>query len=183
MSSTLRPSRPPLALTSSRQISMPSSEALPPPARLPVCAMLMPILIGGCWASTLEVSPSMATAIVPPRSVLRFIYPPDMSRFLVVYWMNKADITTKKRHVRFLTQSGHAPTGIVELGHREPRGAHLILRFGAVSPVNGTANPILMFASCACSKLMRDGKRRACANRRQQAAEGNRSGFDSLLDY
>ena len=69
----------------------------------------------------------------------------------------------KKRHVRFLTQSGHAPTGIVELGHREPRGAHLILRFGAVSPVNGTANPILMFASCACSKLMRNGETASAA--------------------
>src|ERR1700682_3630495 len=43
----------------------------------------------------------MATAIVPPRSVLRFIDHPHMSRFLVVYWMNKADITMKKRHVRF----------------------------------------------------------------------------------
>src|SRR5258707_816213 len=39
---------------------MPSSDALPPPARPPVCGMLMPILIGGCWAPTFEVSPSMA---------------------------------------------------------------------------------------------------------------------------
>src|SRR5260370_23329678 len=43
----------------------------------------------------------MATVIVPPRSVLRFIDPPHMSRFLVVYWMNEADITMKKRHIRF----------------------------------------------------------------------------------
>src|SRR3954462_10901909 len=55
---------------------MPSSEALPPPARPPVCGMLMPILIGGCWAPALEISPSVATAMVPPRSVLRFIDPP-----------------------------------------------------------------------------------------------------------
>src|SRR3954466_4841822 len=38
--------------------------------------MLMPILIGGCWALTPEISPSVATAIVAPRSVLRFIDPP-----------------------------------------------------------------------------------------------------------
>src|SRR5258707_1489461 len=44
---------------------MPSSEALPPPARPPVCGMLMPILIGGCWAPTFEVSPSEAARAAP----------------------------------------------------------------------------------------------------------------------
>src|ERR1700742_3582403 len=61
---------------------MPSSEALPPPASPPVSAMLMPILIGGCWATTLEVSPTVATATVPPRNVLRFIDSPRLSRFV-----------------------------------------------------------------------------------------------------
>src|SRR5882724_3892714 len=73
MSSTLRPSRPPLALMSSRQISVPSCEALPPPARPPVCAIDMPILIGGCCAEAIEPLPSAATATAPPRNVLRFI--------------------------------------------------------------------------------------------------------------
>src|ERR1700709_701880 len=73
MSSTLRPSRPPLALTSSRQISVPSCEALPPPARPPVCAIDIPILIGGCCAEAIEPLPSAATATAPPRKVLRFI--------------------------------------------------------------------------------------------------------------
>src|SRR5438094_397153 len=80
MSSTLRPSRPPLALMSSRQTSMPSCEALPPPARPPVCAIDMPILIGGCCASALEPRPATATAIAPPRNVLRFIGSPSFCR-------------------------------------------------------------------------------------------------------
>jgi len=44
--------------------------------------------------------------------------------------MNKADITMKKRHVRFWTQSGYAPAGVVELGDRELAGTNLVLRFG-----------------------------------------------------
>src|SRR5437016_3704049 len=67
---------------SSRQISMPSSEALPPPARPPVCGIDMPILIGGCWACALEPRPATATAIAPPRNVLRFIESPSFCRVL-----------------------------------------------------------------------------------------------------
>src|SRR6185437_17072265 len=85
---------PPLALISSRQISMPSSEALPPPARPPVCGMLMPILIGGWSAMTLEVRPIVPTAIVPPRNVLRFIECSRCALFFQAYWMNNAVITT-----------------------------------------------------------------------------------------
>src|SRR3984957_2081243 len=66
---------------SSRQISVPSSEALPPPAKPPVCAIDMPILIGGCWASAFETGASPATMIAAPRSVLRFIFPPPLSFF------------------------------------------------------------------------------------------------------
>src|SRR4029453_14683839 len=77
MSSILRPSRPPLALISSRQISIPSSEALPPPASPPVCGIDMPILTGGCCASAREPCPTTATAIAPPRNVLRFIASPS----------------------------------------------------------------------------------------------------------
>src|SRR6185369_10492016 len=80
MSSTLRPSRPPLALMSSRQTSMPSCDALPPPARPPVCAIDMPILIGGCCANAREPCPTTATAIAPPRNVLRFIESPSFCR-------------------------------------------------------------------------------------------------------
>src|SRR5271156_6280390 len=76
MSSTLRPSGPRGALMSSRQISVPSSEALPPPANPPVCAIDMPILIGGCWALAGAISASPATVTAAPRSVLRFIVPP-----------------------------------------------------------------------------------------------------------
>src|ERR1044072_3165364 len=73
---------------------MPNSDALPPPASPPVCGMLMPILIGGCWALTPEITPSVATAMVPPRSVLRFIFPPVFS--FNSYWMNQAAFTTEK---------------------------------------------------------------------------------------
>src|SRR4029453_14018041 len=70
---------------SSRQISIPSSDALPPPARPPVCGIDMPILIGGCCAHAPEVPPTTATAIVPPRNVLRFIdlplFPVDGCRY------------------------------------------------------------------------------------------------------
>src|ERR1700719_497370 len=66
---------------------MPSSDALPPPARPPVCAMLMPILIGGCCAKTPEVCPSTAAAIVPPRKVLRFIDPPQYRFFGCFFWL------------------------------------------------------------------------------------------------
>src|SRR6478736_5259838 len=85
MSSTLRPSRPPLALMSSRQTSIPSCEALPPPARPPVCAIDMPILIGGCCASAREPCPTTATAIAPPRNVLRSIVSPHLSLLSVIY--------------------------------------------------------------------------------------------------
>ena len=40
MSSTLRPSSPPFAFTSSTHIRSASSAALPPPPSVPVCAML-----------------------------------------------------------------------------------------------------------------------------------------------
>src|SRR5436305_4340818 len=73
---------------------MPKSEALPPPARPPVCGMLMPILIGGCWAFAPEASPSTAAAIAAPRSVLRFIFPPVFSFWS--YWMNQAAFTMEK---------------------------------------------------------------------------------------
>src|SRR6478736_633025 len=63
---------------------MPSSEALPPPARPPVCGMLMPILIGRCWATAPEVSPATAKAIDAPRSVLRFIDPPKCLVFCFI---------------------------------------------------------------------------------------------------
>src|SRR5882762_3403734 len=60
-SSTLRPSRPPLALTSSTHICSASSAALPPPPRVPVCAMPMPILTGADCASAaaLNANPNM----------------------------------------------------------------------------------------------------------------------------
>src|SRR5947209_11946718 len=79
---------------------MPSSDALPPPARPPVCGMLMPILIGGCCALPPEISPSVATATVAPRSVLRFIDPPEMSGFLL-YWMNSAEFTMENHRPSF----------------------------------------------------------------------------------
>src|SRR4051812_37509684 len=58
---------------SSTHISVPSCEALPPPARPPVCAIDMPILIGPSCARASEPLPSAATAAAPPRNVLRFI--------------------------------------------------------------------------------------------------------------
>src|SRR4051812_8713246 len=61
ISSTLRPSRPPLALTSSTHMLSASSAALPPAPSEPVCGMLMPILMGPCCASASALNRSPAT--------------------------------------------------------------------------------------------------------------------------
>src|SRR4029079_4114467 len=63
------PSRPPLALTSSRQISIPSNEGLPPPARPPVCGMLMPILIGPPCACSRLLPNGEAASAAPALAV------------------------------------------------------------------------------------------------------------------
>src|SRR5277367_1542138 len=62
MSLTGRPSRPPLALTSSSQIFCASKADLPLAARPPVIAMLKPILIGSPDCATARSAASATTA-------------------------------------------------------------------------------------------------------------------------
>src|SRR5579872_3565571 len=69
MSLTGRPSRPPLALTSSSQIFQASSADLPFGPRPPVIAMLDPILIGGPdWAWASAAARHAAAKIAAPAS-------------------------------------------------------------------------------------------------------------------
>src|SRR5688572_32938758 len=75
ISSTLRPSRPPLALTSSTHMRSASSAAWPPAPSEPVCGMLMPTLIGPDWASASALNriPTTNEASLmgpPPRAIL-----------------------------------------------------------------------------------------------------------------
>src|SRR5215510_10663102 len=73
MSLTGRPLSPPLALTSSSQIFIASSDIFPLAASGPVSAMPKPIVIGlPCCASAAEHA-SVATAIAPPIRTNRFI--------------------------------------------------------------------------------------------------------------
>src|SRR5258706_16028153 len=80
MISTGRPSSPPLALTSSRQISAAACSILPAGAPLPVSAKLMPTLIGlplCADAPEVQHSPaSSAAANVPSVLLVVFIMSP-----------------------------------------------------------------------------------------------------------
>src|ERR1700712_2922060 len=73
MVSTGRPSSPPLALTSSRQISTAACNILPAGAPAPVSARLMPTLIGlPLWADAPEGqhSPASSAAAHAPNALL-----------------------------------------------------------------------------------------------------------------
>src|SRR5262245_17023598 len=68
---------------SSRQISMPIRDDLPPAARPPVAGMLMPILIG-CWAMAVDVQIGAASS--SPRAariLLRF----TISSTVLLSWL------------------------------------------------------------------------------------------------
>src|SRR5262245_19246076 len=75
MNSTLRPSRPPRPLTSSTHMRSASSAAWPPAPSEPVCGMLMPILTGGCCASTAPETASSAATSSPAILPMILIVP------------------------------------------------------------------------------------------------------------
>ena len=89
MSWTWRPSRPPLALTSSAQICAPSSACLPLAASGPVKAMPKPILIGRalCESRMMASAGEIRAAPIPaftPRRVMRLVMGFLQKRFLFV---------------------------------------------------------------------------------------------------
>src|SRR5262245_51931746 len=75
MNSTVRPSSPPLALTSSTHMRSASSAACPPAPSEPVCGMLIPILTGGCCAVAAPEIASNATASIPASFAMILIVP------------------------------------------------------------------------------------------------------------
>jgi len=56
-----------------------------------------------------------------------------------------------------LTQSGHAPAGVVELGDRELARANLVLRFSAVRSRQRNEKPDLDVSLLRLQQLMRNG--------------------------
>ncbi len=75
---------------------------------------------------------------------------------------------------------------LVELGDGDFGGAHLILRLGAVRPGQRNRKADLDGGFLRLQQIdaeRRGGQRRAGADRRQQAAAGNRSGFGGLLGH
>jgi len=57
-----------------------------------------------------------------------------------------------------LSQSGHAPAGVVELGDRELARANLVPRFSAVRPRQWNGKPDLDVGLLRLQQLMRNGE-------------------------